>query len=57
VGSSFLVSCASALGGDRALRLRIHCRESTWSFATHTTGATRIRSAIIPAADARPGAS
>ena len=44
---SFLVRCASALGGNRPLRLRIHRRKSTRGFSDGTAIA-RVSDAIAP---------
>ena len=56
VGSAFLVSGASTFGGNRALRLRIHRRESTRSFSAHATTAACIRSAVVPTSVIRASA-
>ena len=47
VSRSFLVCCAPTLGGDCALRLRIHCRESARRLTTDTASASRFRSAVV----------
>jgi hypothetical protein len=44
VCSSFLVRGAPAFCRDRALRLRIHCRESARSLPTHRSSAASIHS-------------
>src|SRR5207248_3866434 len=46
VRGSFLVSGASALCRDRALRLRIHRREPAWCLATDTSRVSRFHSAV-----------
>ena len=56
VRRSFLMRCASALGSDCALCLRIHRGKSAWRLAAHGARVSRVPSAVI-SVSARPASA